>query len=327
MSHQEDALDENQQKFLSFNEGDERLQDETRIKEYVWGKRFTKEEDEILKDAIWAYIRSRGWDEDEGLRFILNCSKYKQARKCWEEIRNCLPYRPRKVIRHRAHVLMEEGTHLGHWSKEEAESLKRLEEEHGHSWRKISILLGRGRPNIKEKWRALKRSKATGIWTQAELQKLCNLVHECLQSKATLGNMGKENDHRILRDDINWEKIADDIGTHGHGSCCAQWYYTLASPMIASGEWANGDDFILLQRLLESGACAEEEVEWDCLLDHRSGQACLTRWQHMIQHLGGNRTRQFLEKLDLLAHRYAPGLLESSPGEGVTKTISQIVPK
>lgn len=292
--------------------------------EEIWGQRFTPEEDEILKEAVWTYIKSKGWDEHSGLEKVLNSNKHRDARNCWAEIKMCLPQRPRQAIRFRAHVLLESGGHLGKWSKEEEDFLKRLQSERGHKWREFSVILNRQRNAIKEKWRSLKRcgkSEKNGGWTQDELQKLFKMVHESLRMNRLLATKKEKLDRHILRDNIAWEKIADTIGTHNHGPCCSKWYYNLQSSLVADGLWANQDDFLLLESLLESGASAEEEVEWDNLLEHRSGQICLTRWKQMVKHLGENRTRQFLDKLDILARRYAPELLETSVEDNTSKEL------
>ncbi|KAI5078209.1 hypothetical protein GOP47_0005880 [Adiantum capillus-veneris] len=283
--------------------GDESSKD---LVEEIWGERFTSEEDQILKDAVWTYIKSKGWDEHRGLEKVFDSIKHKDARNCWAEIKLSLPHRPRQAVRYRAHVLLEPGGHLGKWSKEEEDLLKRLQSERGHKWREFTSVLNRQRSSIKEKWRSLKRSgtlKEKGEWTQNELQQLSKMVHESMRMNRLLATKKDKLDHRILRDNITWEKIADTMGTHSHGPCCSKWYYHLQSSLVADGQWANQDDFLLLESLLESGASAEEEVEWENLLEDRSGQVCMTRWKQMVKHLGENRTRQFLDKLDILINR------------------------
>ncbi|MCO5579746.1 hypothetical protein L7F22_033606 [Adiantum nelumboides] len=162
----------------------------------------------------------------------------------------------------------------------------------------------------------------SGGWTQAELQQLAKMVHESMRMTRLLATKKDKLDRHILRDNISWEKIADTMGTHNHGPCCSKWYYHLQSSLVTDGHWANQDDFLLLESLLESGASAEEEVEWGNLLEHRSGQVCLTRWKQMVKHLGENRARQFLDKLDILARRYAPELLETATEDNSSKRAS-----
>jgi hypothetical protein len=79
--------------------------------------------------------------------------------------------------------------------------------------------------------------------------------------------------------------------------------------MIAANKWANGDDHLLLQRLMELGAASEEAVDWESILDHREGDHCAGRWKEMTKPLGRSDHVSFEDKLELLAKRYAPGLV------------------
>ncbi|KAJ7546912.1 hypothetical protein O6H91_08G060400 [Diphasiastrum complanatum] len=276
----------------------------------VWAKRFTKEEDELLKKSIFDYIKSKGWAEAEGLAKIWNSYNSKEERGCWKEISNCLPHRAIKSIVSRAHRLLDEGAHKGKWSQEEEDSLRRLHTQFGHNWRRICSVIGRSSKNVKDKWRLMKVERAKGQWTQQELLKLCNMVHENLRLKAKFGKEKNPKDHRVFRDEINWQLISDKLGSRTHSACASEWYHTLASSMVSQGQWATEDDQPFLLRLLESGADDEEAVEWHKLLQHRSGLTCRKRWKHMVRHLGESSHISFGDKLKLLTQRYAPDLLE-----------------
>ncbi|KAI3675385.1 hypothetical protein L1987_84975 [Smallanthus sonchifolius] len=95
----------------------------------VRGKRFTPEEDEIVKRAVLNYITANDLG-DEGLKMVLNCKSHPGMKKCWQEIELCLPYRPCKTVNYRAHILFERGKTCP-WTTEEIELLKELHEKHG----------------------------------------------------------------------------------------------------------------------------------------------------------------------------------------------------
>ncbi|KAH7278444.1 hypothetical protein KP509_38G041200 [Ceratopteris richardii] len=258
----------------------------------IWGVRFSPEEDEILKNAVWTYIRSKGWDENVGLERVLNSKQYKEARDCWTEIKLSLPHRPQQAVRRRARLLLEPGTHLGRWSKEEEALLRRLQNEQGSKWKEMSKILNRHRTCIKEKWRSLKRNgkRGRGGWAQDELQQLSDMVNKSLKLNRLQAERKDKIDRHLLRDNIPWEVIADTLGTHDHGACCGKWYYHLQSSLVADGKWSNQDDFLLLKSLLESGASTEEEVDWNSLLEHRKKAyagvcdwGCYS-WTHFILH-------------------------------------------
>ncbi|KAH1033776.1 hypothetical protein J1N35_045950 [Gossypium stocksii] len=49
------------------------------------GKRYSKEEDEIVINAVAEYVESHNLG-DEGLKTVLNCGAHQEVRKCWKEI-------------------------------------------------------------------------------------------------------------------------------------------------------------------------------------------------------------------------------------------------
>lgn len=279
---------------------------------------YTAEEDGLLKQAVFDYIQEKGWDREEGLEKILN-SRSSEARGCWHVIRKCLPRRELKRIYGRAHRILGPGTFLGKWSDEEMQSLIEQHSVHGNDWKRIGSIIGRDPEACYHKWRYLKWSTSkdykSGPWSEEEQQKLCELVLKCLHVKAQMAKKGlTTKDHRIIRDDISWEFIAEQMGGRGRLDCLTHWYRRMASPMVTTGEWSNGDDQRLLGRLMEEFPLSEELVEWDSLLDNRSGETCNKRWEQMQRTLGRGpdvRHQHFLEKLESVMKRFAPYLLDT----------------
>lgn len=70
---------------------------------FVHGKRFSKEEDEILKKAVYNHIELHGLGKD-GLNMILNCQSHPEVINCWKEMGAALPWRPTSSVYHRAHI-------------------------------------------------------------------------------------------------------------------------------------------------------------------------------------------------------------------------------
>uniref|UniRef100_A0A2P2QGM3 Myb-like domain-containing protein n=1 Tax=Rhizophora mucronata TaxID=61149 RepID=A0A2P2QGM3_RHIMU len=81
--------------------------------------------------------------------------------------------------------------------------------------------------------------------------------------------------------------------------------------MVAEGKWLDTDDYCLLNELYNQDACCMEDVDWDDLLEHRSGDVCRKRWNQMVKHLGEHRNRSFAEQVELLMERYCPDVLEA----------------
>jgi hypothetical protein len=180
-----------------------------------------------------------------------------------------------------------------------------LHKQHGNNWKTIAEKVGRYSYSCKDKWREakLKRAKGNvfchsntancrqnsfvvllttmpltilhwvaGKWTLEEFEKLRMLVHTSLRVNAQLKKDPSDTrvDHRHFRDNVNWQFISDQMESRTHANCLNAWYNKVASSMVSSGDWAITDDALLLQRIMEDCPVAEEWVEWDSLLEHRS---------------------------------------------------------
>ncbi|KAK2411124.1 hypothetical protein QL285_046435 [Trifolium repens] len=274
----------------------------------VRGKRFTPEEDEKIKASVFAYIDSHGLGE-EGLDKILHVRSHPELIGCWKEIARVLPHRPTHSVYNRAHILLE---NVGRckWTPEELEFIRKSYQQHGPDFRLIADTLGKSRDQVKDAWRRLKYEKARfGHWSQEEYQTLYNLVNEDLRARSL--EPYRKQQHGMLRDNICWEAIGHKLETRNSAFCCKKWYEELISPMVARGEWCDTDDFRLIDALYTLDACCMEEVEWDELLEHRSGDACRKRWDQMVQHLGEHARKPFIEQVEVLTKRFCPDLLEA----------------
>ncbi|MQL95403.1 hypothetical protein Taro_028073, partial [Colocasia esculenta] len=272
----------------------------------VQGKRFSKEEDEMIKQAVFDYIEEMHLGED-GLNMVLKCRSHRQIKDCWKEIGAALPWRRSQSIYWRAHTLFQR-SEIRKWEPEELDLVRRYYKEHGPKWKEMAELLGKHRVHVKDTWRRIKlTNRKTGNWSQEEYQALFDLVNVDLQLKAF---EEKKTKHGMLRENISWGAISRKLDTRHEASCCMKWYKQLTSPMVTQGLWADTDDYRLIDALLKLDASCMEDVEWDSLLEHRSGEICLRRWKQMVRHIGGHRERSFMEQAELLATRYCPNMLE-----------------
>ncbi|CAL5340623.1 unnamed protein product [Camellia sinensis] len=267
------------------SKGKEKNEDEKLVR----GKRFSPEEDEIIKDAVFNYIRYNDLGED-GLAMVLRCSSHPKIRNCWKDIGPVLPHRPLQSVYYRAHILFERAESRS-WTTEELERVRKYHEQHGPKWREIKL------PNTNK-----------GHWSQEEYQNLFDLVNMDLRMKAY---EEKKSQHGMLRDNISWGAISDKLLTRNDRVCCEKWYRQLSSSMVAEGNWTDTDDYRLLDTLFSLDACCIEDVDWDYLLDHRSGDLCRKRWNQMINHIGEHKNKSFAEQVEILTNRYCPDLLEA----------------
>ncbi|XVF05716.1 hypothetical protein REPUB_Repub05bG0196500 [Reevesia pubescens] len=273
----------------------------------VYARRYSKEEDEIVMNAVADYIESHNLG-DEGLSMVLNCRDYPQVKNCWKEIQSGIPWRPLYSVYHRAHILFERDEKRP-WTPEEYEIIQKFVKEHGPKWKLLADTLGKHRHHVKDTWRRIKLTNTKkGNWSQDEYQNLFDLVNMDLCMKAS---EEKKSKHGMLRDNICWTAISDKMQSRAFATCCHKWYKSLASPMVAEGIWADADDYRMLDGLSSLDACCMEDVDWDNLIEHRSGDLCRKRWNQMVQHLGPDRGKSFAEQVEILANRYRPDMLDA----------------
>ncbi|XP_058766349.1 RNA polymerase I termination factor [Vicia villosa] len=272
------------------------------------GERFTPEEDEKIKASVYDFINSHGLG-DEGVDMVMHSSCHRETRGCWKVIAQALPYRPKQSVYTRAHVLFENNVFF-HWTPEEREFVRKSFEQHGADWRPVADALGKSRDQVKDLWRRIKYDGLKrGPWSQDEYQTLFNLVNEDLRIRAS--EPYRRSQHGMLRDNICWEAISHKLKTRDSAVCCLKWYRELVSSNTGSGEWLDSDDFRMIGALYDLDACCMEEVDWDYLIEHRSGDACRQRWDQMVQHIGDGAGKSFIEQVEILAKRFCPDLLEA----------------
>ncbi|KAJ7004624.1 transcription termination factor 1-like [Populus alba x Populus x berolinensis] len=274
---------------------------------FVRGKRFSLEEDEMVKEAVLNYINVHGLGAD-GLNMVLHCKKHPAIKHCWKEIGAALPWRPRESVYYRAHILFERDQNSS-WTPEEYDLIRKFHEKHGSDWKTLAEALGKHRFHVKDTWRRIKLiNMKKGKWSQDEYQSLFDSVNLDLRLKAFVERKTK---HGMLRDNISWTAISEKLETRTDALCCQKWYDQLTSPMVAEGKWLDTDDFRLLMELYDLDACCMEDVDWDNLLELRSGDLCRKRWNQMVKHLGDHRNKSFADQVDVLINRYCPDVLEA----------------
>ncbi|ESQ46858.1 hypothetical protein EUTSA_v10027663mg [Eutrema salsugineum] len=289
------------------SEEEEQEEEEEEGVELVRGNRFTKEEDELIKKAVLEYVDNHALG-DEGVNMIMNCRSHPQIRGCWKEITAALPWRPHSGVYHRAHTLFEEGS-KGVWTKEDFDMLIEYHKKHGSDWKALADAMGKHRRHVKDAWRRVRMAskKKKGHWSRQEYQTLFELVNKDIRMKAF---QEKRSKHGMLRDNIPWMAISDQLETRDHTICCVKWYDQLQSPMVAKGIWANVDDYRLMDELTNLDAACVDDVDWDNLLDNRDGEACRKRWDQMVRNIGFPGTKTFAEQVEILSERYCPDLAE-----------------
>ncbi|KAK4363326.1 hypothetical protein RND71_018567 [Anisodus tanguticus] len=278
---------------------------ENNVEKLLFGKQFTEEEDEIVKDAVYRYIEVHNLGE-EGLQKVINSISNPEVRGCWKEIGKAIPYRPYRAVYSRAQRLFRRGEKRK-WTEEEYEMVRKFQGEHGHNWTVLADEIKRHPVHVGNAWYRIKlENRKKGNWDQEEIQKLFDLVNTDLQLKLSEERKSK---HGMLRDNICWSAISDNLSTRISQHCCNKWYRQLTSPMVAAGEWADTDDYRLIDALFELDASCIEDVDWDNLLSHRNGELCRKRWKAMVRQISQHENKSFAAQVEVLAKRYRPDLV------------------
>ena len=105
-----------------------------------------------------------------------------------------------------------------------------------------------------------------GDWTSEEIAKLRELVDEYFQQNTPSApgrGAGEGNEHLQVRDNINWKTIATEVGDPKREQLYAKVVPPRISPDgIESGQWGEGQDKILIEAVIRSGAESEVDVPW-----------------------------------------------------------------
>ncbi|KAI4379279.1 hypothetical protein MLD38_005597 [Melastoma candidum] len=276
----------------------------------VSGRRYTKEEDELLKQAIYDYIESNRLGEN-GVEKLLNCSKHK-LRGCWKEIAKSLPWRDRlSVYQHGKMLLTKGGGERIGWTPEDLDLIVQYHKEHGSKWSTLAKALGRYRYDVKDMFRKVSSGPLNkGKWAPEELDALYNLVNKDLRSRSIYERKTHQGQ---FRDNIAWTAISEQMGTRDFSACCIKWY-RITSPMVSQKLWDDSDDYQLVDALAKLDPSSFMEVDWDSLLNHRSGDICIRRWKELIRTVDRHYAKSFMELVEILSQRYSWDVLEAREG-------------
>jgi len=247
---------------------------------------FSKAEKDALDAAIRAYalehslpptthewlFHTRAGPDGEG-------GKGERLRAVWLELAAAVPHRsPNQVWGHatrRLHAL--HGAGGSRWSMEDRAALTRLVEVHGNSWVDIGAAMERMPHECRERWRSISRGhKKRSRWSAEEVQQLREMVAEALadgrRRTVTAGEAA------VRRDNFDWTAMSVTMGSRSAAAIQAKWYEHLAPSMREAGEWAKGEDKLLLKHLLHCGAEEESEVHWAGAVPGRDGLVSMRRW-------------------------------------------------
>lgn len=279
---------------------------------------YSKDEEEVLKDAVRRFAIERGLSTQDYSWIICigRGQRSKETLGIWRAVAQSLPQRTIKSVAAAGVRLFHPYANKGPWTADEDMSLRALVEARGTKWTTISTTLERTPEACRFRWREIKLepSKSSGTWSKDEE----NLLREAVEKYGhprSLQTPANEKadipDRRILLDDINWEAVVAHVKTRSRVQCIAKWYLRLSPSMIDRGEWGVGDDRRMLRSLWSlKRKLMEHEVPWDNLVKDRTAEQCKRRWKLMKKNVPKAKDLEFHSVLEHLVKRFMPNLLK-----------------
>ena len=301
----------------------------------VWDKKFegqrfgewSAEEKDSLKNRIkdWAAAHGELTNFEAGNFEFLFKRRQKQGgrgakladseRKAFLEIAHGFDTRNPKQIYGFISRHYDSTNYKGKWTEEEKETLRTLTAEHGDKWKVIGAAMGRAGYACRDKWRMMKNSPKGGDWSSEEIAKLRELVDEYFQqnSSAPGRGAGEGNEHLQVRDNINWKTIAMKLGTRNENSCMQKWY-RISPDGIESGQWGEGQDKILIEAVIRSGAESEVDVPWGDLVPGRTLSQIKRRFKQLKQSIVDPNGGSFDDMMKKMKEKYCGSLALPAAG-------------
>jgi hypothetical protein len=258
------------------------------------------EEVEQMKESIKRWAAEHGLLDqflNEEYEFLFNRRKKqggkgahlpRSERRAFIEVAQGMKTRNAKQIYGWILRNMDKKSASGKWSKEETEALLQHQERLGKKWSQISSLIGRPASACRDKWRLAKGgdNRKSGRWSAEETSKMIELVNDFFKQRgdAPGSGPGQGNEHLPLLDNINWVKISEQLGTRNEQACLQRWYQ-IAPPMISSGQWAQGEDEVMLENIISKAPQMSSDVDWATLVPDRTLGQINRRWKLLSQNV------------------------------------------
>ncbi|XP_071487398.1 uncharacterized protein [Diadema antillarum] len=257
---------------------------------------WSRDEIDLLERNIEDYLRVHKLSDPTEV--IFNNSK-DNRKNFYRSIAQGLQ-RPLFAVYRRVIRMYDHRNHVGRYSAEDIKKLKELRARHGNDWALIGSELGRSASSVKDKFRLLKDSCNRGKWL---------LQEENLLTDAVFTLSGAQPGESVTTG-ISWSQVADRVGTRTEKQCRAKWLNYLNWKQTGGAEWSLVDDITLINRIGESEANAESELDWDRLAKNwksvRSPQWLRSKWWSLKRQVSGYELlplKALLEHLKLMQTR------------------------
>ncbi|XP_077981730.1 cyclin-D-binding Myb-like transcription factor 1 [Glandiceps talaboti] len=272
---------------------------------------WSKDEVAVLQANIDEYVKARNLRDAQEIIFDMTKDERKDFYRSVAKGLN----RPLFAIYRRVLRMYDSKNHMGKYTPEETDKLKELHSKHGNDWAAIGAALGRSASSVKDRCRLiLKETNHSGKWSPEEECRLATAVYEL--SNVTEGES--------ITSGISWAAVAERVGTRSEKQCRSKWLNYLNWKQTGGTDWSKDDDRLLLNRIEETGAQTENEIDWKFLSDGwqsvRSPQWLRSKWWTLKRHLPDHAVMTLSALLESL--RSNPGPLTKQKSERPSSSAS-----
>ncbi|GFT52462.1 cyclin-D-binding Myb-like transcription factor 1 [Nephila pilipes] len=255
---------------------------------------WSKEEVELLENNIQLYCKDHDISNPATIVFEMAKDERKDFYRTIAKGLN----RPLFSVYRRVIRMYDNKNHVGKYTTEELEKLKKLRSIYGNDWQAIGAAMGRSASSIKDRCRLMKDNCNQGKWLPAEERRLAEAVYEL--ANALPGDM--------VSSGLSWAVVAERVGTRSEKQCRTKWLNYLNWKVAGGTDWTREDDITLICRVYGINASDENEVDWTLLSKDwssvRSPQWLRGKWWNLKRHVPNSNVIPFQEICEYLYQHF-----------------------
>ncbi|GFQ77721.1 cyclin-D-binding Myb-like transcription factor 1 [Trichonephila clavata] len=264
-------------------------------KGHIWKTgMWSKEEVELLENNIQLYCKDHDITNPATIVFEMAKDERKDFYRTIAKGLN----RPLFSVYRRVIRMYDNKNHVGKYTTEELEKLKKLRSIYGNDWQAIGAAMGRSASSIKDRCRLMKDNCNQGKWLPAEERRLAEAVYEL--ANALPGDM--------VSSGLSWAVVAERVGTRSEKQCRTKWLNYLNWKVAGGTDWTREDDITLICRVYSINATDENEVDWTLLSKDwssvRSPQWLRGKWWNLKRHVPNSNVIPFQEICEYLYQHF-----------------------